>query len=510
MSRGTRRARQGIVLIVTLWVLTILAVLALTFAATMHVEARAAANEVQRTRALYAAKAGVQRAILAISQDQTGYASALSEWAQFNSQDEPLPFSDDEQYEVSVTDECGKINLNAADEELLAKLPQMTPEMIDSILDWRDQDDEPRPNGAEIEYYSRLKPPRVCANRPFLTLPELLLVRGITREAFYGSRAIGPLRTRATFDEAASEEEALPLEELLTLYGGANDTDAQGRERLNINVADAQQIAERTQGILNEGDIQAIIDHRTNVREFNSIGELLGIEGITREKVRQVADLLTTRSRPSGEAQATSTQQPQSSAQGPSGPTLPGLQPGLPLLPGAEAESPQQMPQPPVTPPSSPPGVVPGLPGGTPGSPGVPSPIPTPGAQGPEGQRMTNVADIDLSALPEARTYRPNIININTAPPEVLATLDGMTEQALEAIVQYREQQPFTSRGDLLALPEVTDSVFTQIVEEITVRSSTLRITSVGSVEEGRVRVQVTVLLDLKGPEPRIVYIAVG
>ena len=72
MIRGRRDRRQGIVLIVTLWVLTILAVLAITFAATMHVEARAAANDLQRTRALYAAKAGIQRTMLAIGQDQTG------------------------------------------------------------------------------------------------------------------------------------------------------------------------------------------------------------------------------------------------------------------------------------------------------------------------------------------------------------------------------------------------------------------------------------------------------
>jgi type II secretory pathway component PulK len=120
------------------------------------------------------------------------------------------------------------------------------------------------------------------------------------------------------------------------------------------------------------------------------------------------------------------------------------------------------------------------------------------------------VPDIDTSVLPEAGEVRPNVFNVNTAPVEVLATLDGMTEQALNAIVKYRAEQPFTTRGELLALTEMTDALFSQIVEKVTVRSSTLKITSIGSVEEGRVRVRVTALVDLQESEPRIVYLAEG
>ena len=94
MRAPSPRANGGTVLVITLWVLTILAVLALTFAATMHVEARACANQMQRTRALYAARAGVQRAILAIESDTTGYAATSSEWAYLDSEEDEFPFDD--------------------------------------------------------------------------------------------------------------------------------------------------------------------------------------------------------------------------------------------------------------------------------------------------------------------------------------------------------------------------------------------------------------------------------
>jgi competence ComEA-like helix-hairpin-helix protein len=482
MLRGRRDNRRGIVLIVTLWVLMILAVLVITFAGTMHVEARAAANEMERTKALYAAKAGVQRAILAINQDTTGYASPLSEWAYLDSEEE-FTFPDDEAYEVTVTDECGKLNVNSADENLLAKIPELTPEMIDSIIDWRDADDEARPEGAELEYYSRQQPPRVAANRPFLTLPELLLVRGITKDAFYGDRAQRPTTVEAPSDQASTDQQVVPLADLLTVYGGASDTDSQGQERLNINAADAEELADRTSGILSDADVQEIVDHRNNSGAFDSIGDLLGVPGMTREKMQQIADLITTKSQPSGSGGQSggSTEQP-SPEQSPF-PT--------PSIPGLEGETPQQF---------SPPGdQLPSFP--SPGSGGT-------GEQTPQSGGAESA--IDISSLPTADEYQPNIFNLNTAPAEVLATIDGMTDQALKAILQYREQQPFITRGDLLALPEITEVLFTQLVEKVTVRSSTLRITSIGSVEAGRVRVQVTAVVSLQSAEPQIVYLAEG
>jgi general secretion pathway protein K len=496
MIGGASRKHDGTVLVITLWVLTILAILALTFAETMHVEARACGNQMQRTRALYAAKAGLQRAILAIESDSSGYAATSSEWAYLESEEDGFPF-DDERYEVAVTDECGKIDLNSAEQELLERLPQLTEEMIDAVLDWRDDDDDARPNGAEQDYYGRLRPARACPNRPFLTLGELLLVRGVTREAFYGAAAGSPAAILAPDQAEADPEQAAPLTDVLTLYGGDNDLDAQGRERLNINLAGGDALAEMAGETLTEGDIQAILDYRRATGALDSIGELLRVEGITRDKMQQLADLVTTRSKPTETepSEAAPDEEPGPAPEGPPQPVLPGGGGLGPMPPSGFEVGRQTIPQP----------------GDPTFPPGFPPPVPGEPEEPPEAPQPTGSAgDIDTEQLPTADAYRPGIYNINTAPAEVLLAIDGMTEELAQAIIRDREEQPFTTRGELLRLSEVTDEVFVELIEQITVRSSTLRIVSVGSVEEERVRVRIVAIVDFKESEPVIVHLAEG
>ena len=69
---------------------------------------------------------------------------------------------------------------------MLMGLPGMTDDVADAILDWIDADDNPRPNGAESQYYLGLPLPYVPRNGPPVTIDELLLVRGVTPELLYG------------------------------------------------------------------------------------------------------------------------------------------------------------------------------------------------------------------------------------------------------------------------------------------------------------------------------------
>jgi hypothetical protein len=70
--------------------------------------------------------------------------------------------------------------------DLLMALPGMTFEIADAILDWLDDDDEPREFGAEVDYYSSLVPPYAPKNGPLETVEELLLVRGVTPQLLFG------------------------------------------------------------------------------------------------------------------------------------------------------------------------------------------------------------------------------------------------------------------------------------------------------------------------------------
>ena len=93
--------------------------------------------------------------------------------------------------------EAGKVNINLVSESTLRKIiGQLGLEgeardiVVDSILDWRDPDDFSRLNGAENDYYQSLKEPYYCKNGNLDSIEELLLVRGVTPDLFYGRKGI--------------------------------------------------------------------------------------------------------------------------------------------------------------------------------------------------------------------------------------------------------------------------------------------------------------------------------
>jgi type II secretory pathway component PulK len=100
-----------------------------------------------------------------------------------------------------VSDEAGKLNPNAMMQidstgqvlhDMLMKFTNgpvavMTEDIADSIVDWIDPDDDPRPNGAESSSYTGMTPPYRCKNAPLDSVEELLLVRGMTPQILFGT-----------------------------------------------------------------------------------------------------------------------------------------------------------------------------------------------------------------------------------------------------------------------------------------------------------------------------------
>ena len=86
--------------------------------------------------------------------------------------------------------------------------------VLPAILDWIDADtDERFPNGAEDDYYSRLKPPYRTANHGFVDVSELKLVRGVDGEVFEKLRPFITVLPDAT----AVNVNTAPLEILMSL-----------------------------------------------------------------------------------------------------------------------------------------------------------------------------------------------------------------------------------------------------------------------------------------------------
>ena len=92
--------------------------------------------------------------------------------------------------------------------------------IVQSTRDWIDSDIEPRfPEGAEDDYYQGLDMPYRTANRPFTSVSEMLLVRGVSREIY---RSIQPFLATLPPDtpvnvNTASAEVIASLAEEVTL-----------------------------------------------------------------------------------------------------------------------------------------------------------------------------------------------------------------------------------------------------------------------------------------------------
>ncbi|MBM3888567.1 MAG: hypothetical protein FJ388_05510 [Verrucomicrobia bacterium] len=214
--RLQERADRGAILIVVLWVVLILSLMVGTFAFTMHIEMRLTGYHDQELRAKALAMAGIEfeRTLLAQDRLRAGQVnSADGSVRQFSSQnadyysepwhnnpdlvDHPLG---DGTFTMRVVDEQSKLNANVITPEQWRTLLQLcgvdtetVSAIVDSVGDWIDKDSGLKFNGAEDDYYMGLSGeqngPYHCKNGPMDRIEELLLVRGMTPEIFYGHQA---------------------------------------------------------------------------------------------------------------------------------------------------------------------------------------------------------------------------------------------------------------------------------------------------------------------------------
>ncbi len=191
---------QGVALLLALLVLTLLVALILEFDAEARREYREAAAFRDNFKASMLTRAAVQAARAVLQQDffrdkQTGefFDGPTDLWA--------MPIKNyvigDGLLSAQIEDERGKLNLNdlAANPgddlqrkarilrvKRLFELLQVSPDLVDALVDWVDQDENPEPAGAESVYYQSQKPAYRAANGPLQALSDLRLVKGFTPE----------------------------------------------------------------------------------------------------------------------------------------------------------------------------------------------------------------------------------------------------------------------------------------------------------------------------------------
>ena len=199
-----------------LWVLSLMTIMAGSFSLSTQRESAMLRHAHERSRAISLAEGAIYYAMLMLN-----LPDIKTRW-----KSDGRPYFWDgkgSQVLVRIHDEGGKVDLNAADENTLKTIfrimglveAQFNP-LTDAILDWRDQDDLKRSDGAELADYQALGLQSLPQNRQFLVMDEVLGVKGVTPDLYRKMQAWFTLYSNAV---GLDPNKASP-EILLILLGG--------------------------------------------------------------------------------------------------------------------------------------------------------------------------------------------------------------------------------------------------------------------------------------------------
>ena len=197
---------RGFSLIAVFWVIIILSLLALGYATTARFRCQVTLNQKQKL---------TDESLL-----QSAWETGYHEYLKYNANLTLLEKKDEiegitnetvelwypryEPYEfvlegervvVRLVNEAGKFDVNNLEtvtwERILSAcgIPpgEKQTGIINSVRDWIDTDNEHRLNGAENDYYQGLERQYYCKNNKIEVIKELLLIKGITPELYYGT-----------------------------------------------------------------------------------------------------------------------------------------------------------------------------------------------------------------------------------------------------------------------------------------------------------------------------------
>lgn len=194
---------KGVALLMVLWIMAILSIIVLEFSFGMRTETNITRHFKEEAYLYSLAEGGIHRTLVeliykhnpTIQQRRKAVLEEIppekEEWVT-DGRPYSLSFSQGGCV-IRVMGEDGKININLVSETFLRKIignlgleGEMRDTVVASLMDWRDPDDFYRLNGAENDYYRSLPDPYDCKNGNLDSIEELLLVKGVTRELFYG------------------------------------------------------------------------------------------------------------------------------------------------------------------------------------------------------------------------------------------------------------------------------------------------------------------------------------
>lgn len=207
---------RGSVLITVVWILSFLAIFTLAINRRVTQELLMGSWIRDRVVTRVIAKAGVERVIFEVKQDEFLSFDTLNEaWAsnevafkevplgdgelivscspQAVGKESSIPSEKEEDIRYGACDESGKLNINYANESQLKDLVMLIQEepkesdafkIAHAIIDWRDEDNSVMAFGAEDNYYKATLGKALPRNEPFQTVEELKMIRDVDEDLF--------------------------------------------------------------------------------------------------------------------------------------------------------------------------------------------------------------------------------------------------------------------------------------------------------------------------------------
>lgn len=298
-TRGFRGSKDGgMALLVVLWVTVAMMAMGLSFSWLVRADVNSSRVFREAAQKKFISQAGMERGIMELLYRQAALRKPALE-RQDICRIDGTPFYGRFGigfYALRISDESGKIPLNGMTDRSSAVLKNLllnhgmdearADTIVDSILDWMDDDELHRVSGAESDHYLSLPSPYRAGNSEFEALEQLLMVNGVTKEILFG------------------DGERQGIIRYLTIYPGT--------EKINVNAAPpavlesvpgigrakaALIIGKRNESAVTLGDLQELLaDDYRRASPYLTDKESSVFEVVSTGCLRDEADGVVTRS----------------------------------------------------------------------------------------------------------------------------------------------------------------------------------------------------------------------
>jgi competence ComEA-like helix-hairpin-helix protein len=377
-------------------------------------------------------------------------------------------------YKVTVTDESAKINVNAADENMLRGVLALA--------------------GVSDEETSQTLAQSIVQAREqkFRTVGDLAKVEGMTPEILYGNPQQQLQQNSAVQEQSqisdAEQQSYNPLIDLVTVHSVDKNVDSQGQNRIDLNSANQEQLSQiqaesageddggNQQQILSPQEAQAIIDQRGQ-QQYESIGDLFDTPAVSENMFNEIRDMITVENQ-EGDEEGGENRVNINTASADELQNLPSIDQGVAedIIRYRESQG--------------------------------------------EFNNIDEIRNAKVINIDDMRILSDKVttsseqvvagkINVNTAPVEILQLLPGMDENKAQAIVTYREtetetdaNQPggsFENIGQLLDVEGIDENTFRQIVGLVTYRGYAFMVESEGVAADNKTVASCTSIVDRTG-----------